>query len=88
MEIHNYMEDAVKNILDEILAERQDLCKCEKCRLDMMAWALNRLPPKYVVTHKGRVYTKLQEINLQFKTDIIRESAKAVEHIKNNPQHG
>lgn len=87
MELHNYMEDAVRGVLDNILSERSDLCKCDKCRLDMLAWALNRLPSKYVVTPKGRVYTKLEEINIQFKTDIIREAARAVEHVKNNPLH-
>ena len=87
MELHNYMEDAVRGVLDNILSERNDLCKCDKCRLDMLAWALNRLPSKYVVTSKGRVYTKLEEINIQFKTDIIREAARAVEYVRNNPRH-
>ena len=87
MEIHNYMEEAVKDVLDSILSERNDVCKCDICRSDMMAWALNRLPPKYVSTQKGRVYTKLDEIGIQFKTDIIREVAKAVEYVKDNPRH-
>ena len=87
MKIHNYMEEAVKDVLESILSERDDVCKCDICRSDMMAWALNRLPPKYVSTQKGRVYTKLDEIGIQFKTDIIREVAKAVEYVKNNPRH-
>jgi len=87
MEFHNYMEDAVENVLDDIFSEREDICKCAKCKLDIMALALNQLPAKYVVTHKGRIYAKLQNINIQFKTDIVREVAKSVERVKGNPQH-
>ena len=87
MEIHNYMEEAVKEVLDDILSQREDVCKCDICRSDMMALALNRLPSKYVATQKGRVYTKLEEINVQFKTDIIKEVARAVEHVKDKPRH-
>jgi competence protein ComFB len=87
MEIHNYMEDAIKDILEEIMGEREDVCKCDKCKMDITAWALNRLPPKYIVTQKGRVYTKLQEINIQFRTDVVKELTHAIEHIKDKPQH-
>jgi len=87
MEIHNYMEEAVKEVLDGILSQREDVCKCDVCRSDMMAWALNRLPSKYVATQKGRVYTKLDEINIQFKTDIIKEVVRAVEYVKDKPRH-
>jgi len=80
------MEDVVLNSLNLIL-EKEEMCKCEKCKLDIMALALNRLPPKYVVTEKGRIYTKLAELELQFKADVIRELTKAVEVVKNNPQH-
>jgi len=81
------MEEAVKEVLDDILSQREDVCKCDICRSDMMALALNRLPSKYVATQKGRVYTKLEEINVQFKTDIIKEVARAVEHVKDKPRH-
>jgi len=87
MGIHNYMENIVEEVLNDILSEREDICKCEKCKLDMKTWALNRLPPKYVVTQKGRVYTKLQEISIQFKTDVTREVTRAVEQIRSKPQH-
>jgi competence protein ComFB len=52
-----------------------------------MALVLNKLPSKYVVTLKGRVYTKLSELELQRKADIVKELTKAIEIVKNNPQH-
>ncbi|HDN86035.1 MAG: competence protein ComFB [Candidatus Omnitrophota bacterium] len=87
MECHNYMEDIVRNTLENLLSKRNDVCKCEKCTLDMMALALNNLPPKYVVTDKGRVYTKIAELELQLRTDVVREITKAIDKVKKAPQH-
>lgn len=87
MEIHNHMEDMVEDILENLLSERNDICKCQKCKLDITALALNKLPAKYVVTERGRVYSKLAELELQLKVDVLRELIKAMELIKNNPRH-
>ena len=53
----------------------------------MLAWALNRLPPKYIVSEKGRVFTKITEQNVQFQVDVIRELTKAILYISKKPQH-
>jgi competence protein ComFB len=87
MELHNYMEDIIENVLSTILEQKQDICKCEKCKLDVVALALNKLPSKYVVTDKGRVYTKLTELELQFKADVVKEVTKAINIVKSKPQH-
>lgn len=87
MEIHNYMEDMVAEILENLLSERNDLCRCKKCKQDMIALTLNKLPCKYIVTEKGRLYTKLTELELQLKVDIIKELIKAMNIVKANPQH-
>jgi len=87
MRAYNYMEEIVKDSLDKLIAEKPDICKCQKCKLDMMAWALNKLPPKYVVSDRGIVYAKLQEVEIQFRADVVRELAKAIAHINKNPQH-
>ena len=81
------MEVMVKDVLDGLLPNQKDICKCQKCKLDMIAWTLNRISPKYVVSDKGRMYTKLQEVEIQFRADIVRELTKAISHISRNPQH-
>ncbi|MDD5668886.1 MAG: late competence development ComFB family protein [Candidatus Omnitrophica bacterium] len=50
-------------------------------------WALNRLPPNYVVTEKGRLYTKLSEQGIQFKADVVKELTKAIQRVSKNPMH-
>ncbi|MDD5730571.1 MAG: late competence development ComFB family protein [Candidatus Omnitrophica bacterium] len=87
MEVHNYMEDLVEEELEQLFEETEDVCKCQKCKMDIMVWALNRLPPKYVITDKGRMYTKLKEQEIQFKADVVREITKAILHVSKNPQH-
>jgi competence protein ComFB len=87
MKILNYMEDMVSDKLEEMLADRPDMCKCQKCRLDVMVWALNHLPPKYVITEKGRLYTKLTEQEIQFRADVVKELTRAILRVSKNPNH-
>ncbi len=87
MKIFNYMETVVEDELERLLSDITDVCKCQKCRMDMMVWTLNRLPPKYVLSDKGRMYTKLTEQDVQFRADVVRELTKAIIHISKNPKH-
>jgi competence protein ComFB len=87
MQVFNYMEDMVKEELEALLAETDDICKCQKCKFDIMVWALNRLPPKYVITDKGRMFTKLKEQEVQFRADVVRVLTKAMLHVSKNPLH-
>lgn len=85
--LHNYMEDVVAEMFDQMADSTNGVCKCGKCRLDILAIALNNLPSRYVVTDRGRVYAKIIELELQFKTDVVRELTKAVAVVKTRPQH-
>ncbi|HOU35776.1 MAG TPA: late competence development ComFB family protein [Candidatus Omnitrophota bacterium] len=87
MKIQNYMEDVVQDELEMLLSERDDICKCQKCKYDIMVMALNRLPPQYVITNRGRLYTKLTEQETQFKADVVKELTKAILKVSRNPQH-
>jgi competence protein ComFB len=86
--LRNYMEEVVDRTIGEILAPRDDICKCERCVLDIKALALNHLPPKYVVTDMGYVYTKVNELENQFKADIAVAVTNAMKIIRKNPRHG
>ena len=60
MELKNYMEILMWQQLDDVLASHQGVCKCEKCRYDIAALTMNFLPPRYVVTDQGQMFTKNQ----------------------------
>ncbi len=87
MLLRNYMEEVVNRTLEEILSPRDDVCKCERCKLDIMALALNHLPPKYVVTDMGYIYTKVNELESQFKADVTVAVTNALKIIRKNPRH-
>ncbi|MFZ5639553.1 MAG: late competence development ComFB family protein [Bacillota bacterium] len=87
MELHNYTETVVKEVLNEILATRDDICKCEQCRMDIMAKALNNLTPQYYVTNRGEVFSKILSTYLETKTKVITEVTKAIMKISREPHH-
>lgn len=86
MFIRNFMENAVDELIDNVL-HTLDVCKCDRCRLDIKALALNNLPPRYVVTEKGELYTKTSELMQQFEVDIIKAITMAALYVNNNKHH-
>jgi len=58
MEIHNTMEDVVLQYLDEIIELKQNICKCNNCRMDMACYALNKVKPMYVASARGIIHTE------------------------------
>jgi len=88
MRLRNYMEDAVRSILENMLEKKSYTgCKCSRCRLDIMAYALNQLPPKYVVTRKGETFTRISELASQFETDVVVALSKAIRQVGKNLRH-
>ena len=87
MELNNYMEYTVKKNLDRALKKYNDICKCERCQLDIMAIALNNLKPKYIVSQKGELYSKVEEMDPQYDVDIIRELTRAINVVSKSPHH-
>lgn len=88
MQLVNFMEEAVKRVLDDLLQENayQSFQFDEKTKLDIIAFTLNHLPPRYVVSEKGHLYTRVDELRQQFKTDIIVELSLAINQVKANPR--
>jgi len=82
----NYMEDIVIRYMGRIMADI-NCCKCQACLMDIAAYALNRLPSKYIVTREGEVYSRLLELEQQFETDVIIAIMKAIEVVSKNPRH-
>lgn len=83
---HNFMEEVVKKLIDKAIKDL-NICKCEKCRVDIMALTLNELVPKYFVTKKGMNYTKLNCLDPQFEADVISTIVKAADIVRKNPKH-
>ena len=76
--------------VDQIMGEAQknlDCCACGRCVNDIRALALNSLPPKYVATRKGQLYSKVDTLRNQFSVDILTALTKAAAVVKEHPRH-
>lgn len=85
--LENYMEIAVDHILPHMLKAFPDFCHCEHCLLDVKAIALNQLQPHYIVTEKGELYSKIDEMRTQFEADVMKALVEAILKVRTNPRH-
>lgn len=86
MALVNIMEGIVADKLEEML-KSENCCKCGRCVEDMTALALNKLPAKYVSTHNGELFTKLDSLVRQNGVDINIAVAEAIYCVSRSPSH-
>ena len=82
----NLMEPLVEEEF-ETLAPTLNCCTCDACRSDIIAFALNQLPPKYVATQKGEAYSKTYILRNQHAADIMSALTKAANVVGKSPRH-
>ena len=82
----NIMEDIVEESLEDML-HFENCCNCPQCHADMMAYALNLLPPKYVVTNAGASISKAAQLRNQQTADIQAALTRAIDLVKKSPRH-
>ena len=59
MMIHNKVEEHAQEAYVALRGHFPDFCGCETCQADVLVYALNRLPARYVASKEGRVITEL-----------------------------
>lgn len=84
--LKNITEMLVEQKLDALL-QKEDCCKCDKCREDMIAYALNQLNPHYVSTDTGHLITKAKVLSIDYDVEIVTALTKAIGIISQNPRH-
>ena len=85
--MRNYMEDIIRERMPKVLKGMPDICNCERCELDRLAYVLNNTKPKYVVTPMGKIYAKLNLMEGQFDVDLVRVITDAAVRVDNYPNH-
>lgn len=85
--LKNYMEDLVWEKIDEVLLQYPKACKCDFCRYDIAALALNSLPTRYIATRKGEIYTRINTLEQQFDVDITTALTRAIQIVSVHPRH-
>ena len=79
----NVMESLVLQHLDTVISKFNS-CSCDKCRCDIAAYALNLLPPKYIVEDPANIASISNEISSKLVMDAL---IKAVIQVRANPRH-
>lgn len=85
--LKNLMEDTVEKTLDKVLPTMPNVCSCEECRLDMAAYALNRMKPKYARTDKGAILHRFDTSSAQAEAYILSSVVTAITVISEHPHH-
>lgn len=80
----NLMEETVLNKIDQLLPNT-DYCKCESCRMDIAAYALNRLPAQYVQSIKGKVLYRFASSQVQRDIEVTVAVSQAIEVVGKAP---
>lgn len=83
----NYMETVVEELFDEF-RDNLGCCTCPQCRDDIIAYALNQLPAKYVVSAPGAAFAKLDSLQKQYRADVVTAISHAAVIIAQSPRHG
>lgn len=82
-EVINVMEAVVLEKLDSVLSRFQCCC-CDRCKKDIVALALNKLPPKYKVLPEGE---PPPDIDPQLNAQIVTAMIQAVIKVRAKPRH-
>lgn len=85
-ELHNMMEILVKEKIANAL-EKIDCCKCDRCKKEILALALNQLTPKYFVGTQKELQKELLMYTAKMKMEPSTAVLRAVLDVKKNPRH-
>jgi competence protein ComFB len=80
------MEIVVTDKLKEV-KDSLDCCRCDGCMMDIATYVLNRLPPKYVASTRGEVFSLLEVLNAQYSAEILMRIMEASQVIREHPRH-
>lgn len=83
------------NVMEVLVREKAErymratgMCCCDQCMVDVMAYTLSHLPPKYVVMSEGERIPKLTFYEVQSSSDITTQLMRACEIVSRAPHHG
>ncbi len=86
----------MKNALEELVAQEYDrlrpamsgFCGCRQCRDDVLVFALNRLPPRYVAAREGEVIAGVALQREQARADVSVALMEAFRRVSSAPRPG
>jgi competence protein ComFB len=68
--IRNAVEEHVRQSMEALKTHFPRFCGCELCVEDVLVYALNRIPPRYVTTLEGHAVTEVALEKQQQRAEI------------------
>ncbi len=87
VKVINVIESMVWEAMDSVLEQKPGICRCEKCRADIAAYALNQLNPHYAASKLGEVLVKTGALDRDMNVAILVALTEAMEKVGANPRH-
>lgn len=82
------------NIMEPLVEQRMEkyiglfgLCSCSRCRADVRALALSRLPPKYMVLSKAALTPMVSFFSAKYDTSATAQVIYACKQVMEHPRH-
>ncbi len=86
--LRNMVEEHVIEAYGQLASHFESFCGCETCKADVLVFALNRLPARYVVSTEGHVVTELNLDKDQMRATIEVVLMDAFKKIASAPRCG
>lgn len=89
MKVHNLLEEEIINRVENLYTQVQEMktqwmdCSCKHCRLDTVAYVLNKLPAQYIVSGNGVTHAALN-LESQLLADMDFLIMKGMKKIASN----
>ena len=82
----NLYEDAVRRRATDVM-QQLGMCTCETCFDDVCTLTLNSLPPRYVSSTSGEVFSHVSINTEQGQAEFMTALYTAARKVQNNPRH-
>lgn len=83
----NQWEPIVYELLKEYMKSDELECSCERCQVDIMAFVLNKMPPRYTVSLRGEILASIESCSAAKKAQILIEIMNAAKVVGASPSH-
>jgi hypothetical protein len=84
--ICNEAAEMVYERVEGMLAERPQVCRCPTCVLDLVAFTLNRVTPRYSTSMLGDLHPdRVKEKKMQVEIDLALQAG--LKRLQDHPHH-
>jgi competence protein ComFB len=85
----NALEEAIRASYETLRPSHPDLCSCDRCRDDVLTFALNQARPRYIVGDAlGSAVTRVTLSKDQAQAELAVIVLDAMRRVARQPHHG